>query len=121
MHMIRRGKGKIVNMASVSGVKGMVGQANYGASKAAVISLTQTLSKECARFNINVNALAPGFIKTEMVTKIDERMFAEMKKAIPFKRAGTTEEVSYATLFLLSNFSDYITGQAIVIDGGLSV
>jgi len=97
-----------------------VGQANYAASKAGLISFTQTLAKEFARFNVQVNAVAPGFIATEMVDEMDDKAKKSMKGMIPARRLGEADEVADTVSFLLSENSNYITGQTIVIDGGLS-
>lgn len=118
---IRFGKGKIVNMSSVSGIKGMKGQANYCASKGGIIALTKSLAVEYARFNIQVNALAPGYIQTDMVEEMDGKVRNKLTKSIPLKRLGTPTEVANTTAFLLSDWCDYMTGQTIVIDGGLSI
>lgn len=118
---IRNGGGKIVNMSSVSGIKGMKGQANYCASKGAINALTRSLAIEYARFNVQVNAIAPGYIETEMFTDMDRSVKDKLRQSIPARRLGTPEEVANLTLFLLSEASDYITGQTIVIDGGITV
>lgn len=118
--MIGAGEGAIVQMASVTGIKGNVGQTNYGATKAALIGMTRCLAIEVARFNIRVNAVAPGFIATEMVGSIPEPRLKQIKDAIPLRRLGTVEEVASLTHFLLSPQGAYITGQTFVIDGGLN-
>lgn len=118
--MIRRDGGKIVNMSSVSGIRGSVGQANYSATKAGLISLTQTLAKEFARFNVQVNAVAPGFIATEMVEQMQDKAKKQINSMVPSKRMGEPEEVADATMFLLSQASDYINGHTLVIDGALT-
>lgn len=117
--ILRQG-GKIVNMSSVSGLVGMPGQANYSASKGALIALTRTLGKELAPFNIQVNAIAPGFIETEMVLSMPEKEREKLPKKIPMKRLGQVSEVTDAVCFLLEESSNYITGQTLVIDGGMS-
>lgn len=121
LKMIHRKEGKIIMMSSVSGVKASPGQANYSASKAALIGLTRTLSHEMARFNIQINAIAPGFIETEMVEKMSDKAQKQIKKMVPARRMGTVDEIAQPTLFLLSKGADYITGHTLVIDGGLSV
>lgn len=118
---VRRGGGKIVNMASVSGIRGMKGQANYSASKGGLIALTQTLAVEYARMNLQVNAIAPGYIETEMVEALSEDKKKAIQQIIPQKRLGTPEEIANLTMFLLSDTCNYLTGQTIVVDGGLSV
>lgn len=114
--MLRARKGRIVNITSVSGVSGMPGQTNYSAAKAALIGATKALSKEVAARNVTVNAIAPGFIATDMTADLDE---AELKKTIPAKRFGKPEEVAALVSFLCSDEAAYITGQVITIAGGL--
>lgn len=118
---IRKKNSKIINVSSVSGIRGAVGQANYGATKAAIISLTKTLAMEFAKFNLQVNAVAPGFIDTEMVAKMNEQDKKKIDQMIPMKRMGTTAEVANLVVFLCSENSNYITGQTFVIDGGLTL
>ena len=108
--------GRIVNMASVSGIMGMQGQTNYSAAKGGIIAATKALAKEVARKNITVNAVAPGFIKTDMVEGLDE---ATLKKTIPANRFGKPEEVAELVAFLASPQAGYITGNVISINGGL--
>ena len=114
--MLRARKGRIVNITSVSGVSGMPGQTNYSAAKAALIGATKALSKEVAARKVTVNAIAPGFIRTDMTADINE---AEMKKTIPIGRFGQPEEVAALVSFLCSDEASYITGQVITIAGGL--
>lgn len=118
-YMIKNRYGKIVNVASVIGVVGNIGQANYAASKAGIIGLTKSVAKELSSRGINVNAVAPGFIDTEMTRVLKDDIKSEMLKAIPLGRFGTPEDVSNVIAFLVSSFSDYITGQVIHIDGGM--
>lgn len=118
---IRKKNSKIINISSVSGLRGAVGQANYGASKAAIISLTKTLALEFAKFNLQVNAVAPGFIDTEMVVGMNEQDKKKINQMIPMKRMGLTNEVADLVAFLCSEQSNYITGQTFVIDGGLTL
>lgn len=118
--LYRRDGGKIVNMASVSGMRGSAGQANYSATKAAIIAFTKTLAVEFARFNVQINSVAPGFIATDMVNQMDDNSKKAINGMIPMKRMGMPEEVADATLFLLSSSSNYITGHTLVIDGGLT-
>lgn len=108
--------GRIINMASVSGIMGMQGQTNYSAAKGGLISATKALAKEVAKKNITCNAIAPGFIKTDMVEGLDE---AALKKTIPANRFGTAEEVAECVAFLCSQQAGYITGNVISINGGL--
>lgn len=108
--------GRIINMASVSGLKGLPGQTNYSAAKGGVIAATKALAQEVARRGITVNAVAPGFIKTDMTEGLDE---AAVKKQIPLQRFGTPEEVAHAVAFLASPQAGYITGNVISINGGL--
>ena len=114
--MLRARKGRIVNIASVSGVSGLPGQVNYSAAKAALIGATKALSKEVAARKVTVNAVAPGFIATDMTADLDE---AELKKTIPAGRFGQPEEVAALVSFLCSDEAAYITGQVIQIAGGM--
>jgi 3-oxoacyl-[acyl-carrier protein] reductase len=114
--MIKGKEGRIINIVSLSGLKGLPGQTNYSAAKAAVIGATKALSQELGRRNITVNAVAPGFIKTEMTQDIDEK---EYKAHIPLRRFGTAEEVAALVGFLASPNASYITGEVISINGGL--
>ncbi|MBM3316325.1 MAG: 3-oxoacyl-[acyl-carrier-protein] reductase [Candidatus Eisenbacteria bacterium] len=119
--MIRARAGKIVNVASITGLIGNVGQANYAASKAGVIALTRTAAKELASRNIQVNAIAPGFIETEMTRELPEKARQAFLANIPLARPGTPEDVAAAVCFLASPAADYITGQCLTIDGGLTI
>ncbi len=118
--MIKARSGRIVNIASVVGLIGNVGQANYSASKAGVVALTRTLAKELAPRNINVNAIAPGFIETEMTRQLPDKARDAFLKNIPLARPGTPEDVAKLACFLCSAESDYITGQCIAVDGGMT-
>lgn len=120
-NMLQKRSGSIVNVASVSGIKGIKGQANYASSKAGLIALTKVLSKEAAKRKVRVNAVAPGFINTKMVEKLDDAYKKKMRSEIPMERFGEIREVTDVVDFLTSDKSSYITGQCIVIDGGLSV
>ncbi len=117
--MIKQRSGKIVNVASIIGIIGNAGQANYAASKAGVIALTRTTAKELASRNINVNAVAPGFIQTAMTDKLSDEVKQKMMAAIPLNKLGTPADVANLCLFLVSEESRYITGQVIVVDGGM--
>ena len=117
--MLKQRRGKIVNIASIIGIIGNFGQANYSASKAGIIALTKTTAKELASRDICVNAVAPGFIQTEMTAKLALPVQEKMLAAIPLGRFGKPEDVAKLCLFLASSDSDYITGQTIVIDGGM--
>lgn len=117
--MIAQRKGKVVNISSIVGLIGNAGQANYVASKAAIIGFTKAIAKELASRNINVNCIAPGYIDTDMTKKLDEKVKAAFVESIPLKRIGTPADVANLVLFLASDEADYITGQVICIDGGL--
>lgn len=117
--MLKQRKGSIINMSSVVGVKGNAGQSNYSASKAGIIGFTKSIALELGSRNIRSNAIAPGFIETEMTDALDEKMVAEWRNAIPLKRGGTAEDVANLALFLASDLSAYITGQVINVDGGM--
>jgi len=117
-HMIERGGGRIVNMASIVGQMGNVGQSNYSAAKAGIIGFTKSAAQELARFNITVNALCPGFISTEMVTNLTEEVQQALLARIPLGRFGTPEEVAKVCRFLVSE-GEYITGAQISVNGGM--
>ena len=117
--MMRERKGKIVNMASVMGIMGNAGQANYSASKGGVIALTKTTAKELGSRGVNVNAVAPGFIQTAMTDEMAEDAKAGIAQQIPLKRLGTPDDVAEVVLFLCTEASAYITGQVIAVDGGM--
>ncbi len=117
--MIKQRSGKIVNIASIIGIIGNPGQANYSASKAGIIALTKTSAKELASRNININAVAPGFIQTEMTAKLPDELKQKMLGAIPLNKFGTPGDVANLCLFLVSEESSYITGQTIIVDGGM--
>ncbi|SFD39938.1 3-oxoacyl-[acyl-carrier-protein] reductase [Clostridium uliginosum] len=117
--MVKQKHGKIINISSVVGVVGNAGQVNYAASKAGVIGMTKSLAKELGGRGINVNAVAPGFIETDMTSTLGDKVKEEAKKSIPLKRFGTPEDVADVVAFLASESSSYITGQVINIDGGM--
>ena len=117
--MMKQRVGRIINIASIVGVSGNPGQANYVAAKAGVIGLTKTTAKELASRNITVNAIAPGFITTDMTDKLPEDVKAEMLKQIPLARLGEPKDIAKITAFLASDDSSYITGQTLHIDGGM--
>lgn len=117
--MMKARSGKIINIASVVGLMGNAGQANYAASKAGLIGLTKTLAKEFAARSINVNAVAPGFIKTAMTDKLSDADKEKLSVNIPMQKLGSALDVANAVLFLASPLADYITGQVLTVDGGL--
>ena len=117
--MLKNRKGSIVNMSSVVGVKGNAGQANYAASKAGMIGFTKSVALELGSRNIRCNAIAPGFIETEMTAKLNEDVVQGWRDSIPLKRGGTPEDVANACLFLASDMSAYVTGQVLNVDGGM--
>lgn len=114
--MLRQKHGRIINMASLSGLKGLPGQTNYSAAKGAIIAATKSLAQEIGKKNVTVNAIAPGFVKTDMVEGLDE---AALKAQIPLKRFGEPEEIASLVAFLASDEAAYITGECISINGGL--
>ncbi len=118
--MMQRRHGRIINIASISGLIGNPGQANYSASKAGMIGMTRTVAKELAGRKVTVNAIAPGFIETEMTGALGEVILQEVKKRIPAKRFGQPEDIAYAVLFLASDAASYITGQVLTVDGGMT-
>jgi len=119
--MAKQRSGSIINMASISGVIGNAGQCNYSASKAGLIGFSKSLAREIASRNVRVNAVAPGFIDTPMTQKLNEQQQEMAKSAIPLGRFGQPEEVAKVVLFLASELSSYITGQVILIDGGMGM
>jgi len=116
---LKQRKGSIINMSSVVGVKGNAGQTNYAASKAGMIGFTKSVALELGSRNIRCNAIAPGFIETEMTDKLDEKTVQGWRDGIPLKRGGSPEDVANACLFLASDLSAYITGQVLNVDGGM--
>lgn len=117
--MVKQKHGKIINLSSVVGITGNAGQVNYSASKAGVIGMTKSLAKEVGSRGITVNAVAPGYIETDMTESLGDKYKEEMKKNIPLKRLGTAKDVAEVVAFLASESSDYVTGQVIQVDGGM--
>jgi 3-oxoacyl-[acyl-carrier protein] reductase len=117
--MLKAKKGSIINMSSVVGIKGNAGQSNYAASKAGIIGFTKSVALELGSRNIRSNAVAPGFIETEMTGALDEKVIQQWREGIPLKRGGTVEDVANLVLFLASDMSSYITGQCINVCGGM--
>ena len=117
--MMKRRSGRVVNIASVVGITGNAGQANYSASKAGVIGFTKTVAKELASRNVLVNAVAPGFIDTDMTKALPEAAREALLKLVPLGRLGSAENVADAVLFLSSDLASYVTGQVVVVDGGM--
>lgn len=117
--MLKQRKGSIINMSSVVGVKGNAGQTNYAASKAGIIGFTKSVALELGSRNIRCNAIAPGFIETEMTGKLDEATVQGWRDAIPLKRGGSPEDIANACVFLASDLSAYVTGQTLNVDGGM--
>lgn len=118
--MMRARYGRIINISSVSGLIGNAGQTNYSASKAGMIGLTRSLSKELAKRKVTVNAVAPGFIESEMTAALGDSILAEVAKKIPAARIGTADEVAACVLFLASSAAAYVTGQVLTVDGGMT-
>ena len=119
--MIRKRTGSIINMSSVVGIHGNGGQANYSASKAGLIGVTKSLAQECASRGVRVNAIAPGFIDTDMTTVLPDEVKQKMLEQIPLKRMGTSDDIAKAALFLAGSDSSYITGQVLPVDGGMFI
>lgn len=118
-YMTKQRSGKIINISSVVGIVGNPGQSNYAAAKAGIIGLTKALAKELAKRNVTVNAVAPGFIKTDMTQSLNPEWISEIEKNIPLGRLGETKDIAKVVAFLCGEEADYITGQVINVDGGL--
>ena len=118
---LKEKKGSIINISSVGAVVASPGQCNYASSKAGIIAFTKTLAKEAGKYNVRVNAIAPGYIDTDMTEAIREKRKDELLKTVPLGRLGTPEDVSKIAVFLLSEAASYITGQTILVDGGMSL
>ena len=119
--MMKAREGRIINIASVSGLMGNPGQVNYSASKAGVIGLTRTVARELSSRNVTVNAVAPGFIATDMTAALGEEILQEVRKQIPLGRMGDPQDVADAVLYLASDAASFITGHVLTVDGGLTV
>jgi 3-oxoacyl-[acyl-carrier protein] reductase len=119
--MMKARGGRIINIASVSGLMGNPGQVNYSASKAGVIGLTRTVARELASRNVTVNAVAPGFIATDMTAALGEEIIEQIKKEVPLGRMGEPQDVADAVLFLASDAASFVTGHVLTVDGGLTV
>lgn len=119
--MVKAKKGKIINISSVIGITGNSGQANYAASKAGIIGFSKSIAREVASRGITVNCVAPGYIQTDMTAQLSEKTREEILKNIPLQRFGTAHDVADACMFLASKEADYITGQTILVDGGMAI
>lgn len=120
-YLLKQRAGRIINVSSVSGVLGNAGQANYSASKAGVIGLTKSAAKELASRGINVNAVAPGYVETEMTSSLPDKVKEQIIEQIPLKRVAMPEDIANVILFLASDASSYITGQVLSVDGGMAI
>lgn len=120
-YMISKKSGKIINISSVAGIKGIVGQTSYSASKSAILGFTRSLAIELSKFNIQVNSISPGYIDTDMTKNLSEKLIKKYIDTIPMKRFGNADEIAYTVEWLCSDKCSYITGQNIVVDGGISI
>jgi 3-oxoacyl-[acyl-carrier protein] reductase len=120
-HMLRKRSGSIINLSSIIGTNGNAGQTIYGSSKSAIIGFTKSLSKELAPLGIRVNAVAPGFIDTDMTAGMDEKFYKKNVESIGMRRIGTPQDVARVVVFLASDLSGYVTGQVIGVDGGMVI
>jgi 3-oxoacyl-[acyl-carrier protein] reductase len=120
-HMVQKGNGKIINTSSIVGVHGNIGQTNYAASKAGVIGMTKSWAKELGHKGINVNAVAPGFIETGMVSKMPEKVLQNLLDKVPLHRLGKPSDIAHAYLYLASDESDYVNGTVLEVNGGLVI
>lgn len=120
-YMLKQRSGKIINISSVSGITGNAGQTNYSAAKAGIIGMTKAVAKELAPRNINVNAVAPGFIQTDMTDALPDAMKEKVTDVIPLKKMGQPEDIAKMVSFLASSQSDYVTGQVFQVDGGIAI
>lgn len=120
-HLMKSKAGRVINVSSVAGMIGNPGQANYSSAKAGLIALTKTAAREFASRNILINAVAPGFIQTDMASKVDPKVLEQAVQNIPLKRMGEAKEIAHAVLFLASDLASYVTGQVLVVDGGMSM
>lgn len=120
-NMVKVRKGKIVSIASIIGIKGNAGQANYAASKAGIIAFTKSVAKEYGSRGITANSVAPGYIETEMTAKLTDKVREDIKAGIPLKKLGSPADVAEACLFLASDAASYVTGQTIIVDGGMAI
>jgi 3-oxoacyl-[acyl-carrier protein] reductase len=118
--MLRQRYGRIINISSVSGLMGNAGQTNYSASKAGLIGFTRSLSREIAKRKITVNAVAPGFIESDMTKALGDSVMAQVKERIPAQRIGKAEDVAACVLFLASPAASYVTGHTLTVDGGMT-
>ncbi len=120
-YFLKQRAGKIINISSVTGILGNAGQANYAASKAGVIGMTKSVARELAGRGINVNAIAPGYVETEMTDVLSDSVKENLLQQIPLGRAGSTKDIAKAVVFLASPAADYITGQVLSVDGGMAI